>query len=289
MAIYLFLDEVPDYVEFSSAPFSHITQVDTAYWMQDMGFLWCGKLDSDMTYFADSSRVTPYPDLLSRRLWLKDLMAHYRKLEQLKSSPDYQLRLRSLKQELSEVQERKEALLKPARDFAQKYLTPDNYYSEEWRNQNKRDRKGLQDLYTLIKSSPEYQAEVKREDELIASGRDLLEADSYPDTEAQAKRMMEGGEFVTAYDRIVPPTLSRKIQSIEQAIESLETLQGQKRFLSSLIRIVTERHDRVGIGVEDSLAPMPIGVCEQEEFIDRMPIPLPKRRLFIIQPKGKTA
>lgn len=289
MPIYLFLDEEPDVMEASGPAFSLVKPLDTHPWMQELGFMYCGLIDEGMTYFADSSRVTPYPDLLSRRQWLENLLAHYRHLAELKRSPDYPERIAKLKAELAQVEEKKEELLKPAREFSKTNLKTGSFADPDWRAKEKRARAELGRIYTKLKSTPEYQALIARQDELIAQGRDLLEADGYPKDEAEAQRMMEGSGIVVVHDRVLPPTLDQKSASIEAALDSLNTLAGQKRFLTELLRVAIEKHERVGLGVANSLSPMPTGVVDQNEFLANLPIPIPKHRIFIIENQGKTA
>ena len=276
-------------MEASGPAFSLVKPIDTHPWMQELGFMYCGLIDEGMTYFADSSRVTPYPDLLSRRTWLENLLAHYRHLAELKRAPDYPERIAKLKSELATIEEQKEELLAPAREFAKNNLKAGSFTDPDWRAKEKRARAELGRIYNRLKTSPAYLALIARQDELIATERDLLEAEGYPDSEEEAQRMMEGSGIVVVHDRVLPPTLDQKSSSIEAALDSLNTLTGQKRFLTELLRVAVEKHERVGLGVANSLTPMPTGVVDQDNFLTNLPIPIPKHRIFIIQNEGKTA
>ena len=289
MAVYLFLDEEPDIIEMSTGAFAYITAIEPKSWMSELGFLWCGRLEEDMTYFVDSSHVTPFPNMLKKKEWLTGLLDHYRALEKLRYSPEYPERIAELHRRMDSLEKKRQDILVPAREFSAARLTEGNYDSSNWRLKNREARNQLFALYRCLKSTPEYLEATRELEDMISENRDLLEAECYPATVEAAQEMVRNSlEFASDAHRPLP-TIPQKIESIQTALASLNTLQGQKDLLCQIIRSCVEKHTRVGLGVAPSLVPMPTGIVDQKSFLADMPLPLPQHRIFIIFSERKTS
>lgn len=287
MPIFLFLDEQPDPMERTSGVFTKIYDRDLSPWMTELGFMWCGELDPDSTYFLDSTRVTPYPDLLTRRDWLVNVIARYKRLLTIRNSPEFNSRYRNLRRDIEELEDRMEQMLQPVRDFTTAELKGkgDHWLMDpESRQRERKARVEMQEMYTKIKSSPEYVELQNRRDALLESGRDILEAALYPKTREEAEaEAASSGAFPGGRSRTVMPTLEEKIATLDDALASLVNLSGQKRFLSKLLRSTQEKHERFGIAVSPKLEPMPTGIIDLEDFLSELLVPIPKKRIFILQ------
>ena len=286
MPIYLFLDETPDPVERSSGVFTRVFDQDISPWMSRLGFMWCGQLDPDTTYFLDSTRITPYPDLLAKKDWINSIIVRYKRLRSIRNAPDFNSRYRSLRRDIEALDDQLEQLLAPVREFTSSQLRQggDSWLLDpESRQRERRARLVMQDMYRKIKSSPEYLAVQEKRDALIESGRELLEAAQYPKTREEAIQEAEASGAFPGRTRTVMPTLEEKLQSLEDALASLANLAGQKKLLSKLLRAAQEKHERFAIAVAPSVSPLDTGVIDLESFLSHLPVPLPKKRIFILQ------
>lgn len=285
MALYIFLDKAPQKDEPLSG---HLVSLDTdnVSWIEDLGFGWVGKIDENLSYFADGSKVKPYPRDEFKKEWLNQLLDHLTALKELKESKDYKERILKLNRDLAQIEAQKEEILSPAREYSSKYLSKDSFKGLDRAEKHETEaqrRQELQRLYQELKSSPDFLKAQENLSRLISDNRDLFESEAYPSTREEAIRKMEGSGIVVEHDRTIPDTIYQKIASVESALKDFDDIVDQKKILTDMISSALRCHGKVGIAASVSLSPLPIGRLDSASFLSGMRFPLPSRRILVLK------